>query len=124
MVGDQILYCLEPETLLLVGLGVDNWVEYHAVTGGYDVTVERDPIYVLNPSGRRTLYRFQIEGPNATALLEAVTGGPLPEIKFFNFVELKIANCPVWRSEEHTSELQSRENLVCRLLLEKKKKDS
>src|SRR5690606_41852235 len=27
----------------------------------------------------------------------------------------------VWRSEEHTSELQSRENLVCRLLLEKKK---
>src|SRR5690606_40678831 len=27
----------------------------------------------------------------------------------------------VGRSEEHTSELQSRENLVCRLLLEKKK---
>src|SRR5690606_40714175 len=26
----------------------------------------------------------------------------------------------LWRSEEHTSELQSRENLVCRLLLEKK----
>src|SRR5690606_41380337 len=30
--------------------------------------------------------------------------------------------CHVTRSEEHTSELQSRENLVCRLLLEKKKK--
>src|SRR5690606_41937577 len=30
--------------------------------------------------------------------------------------------CPgAGRSEEHTSELQSRENLVCRLLLEKKK---
>src|SRR5690606_41949506 len=28
---------------------------------------------------------------------------------------------PYSRSEEHTSELQSRENLVCRLLLEKKK---
>src|SRR3989475_3614214 len=27
------------------------------------------------------------------------------------------------RSEEHTSELQSQSNLVCRLLLEKKKKD-
>src|SRR5260370_15739445 len=27
-----------------------------------------------------------------------------------------------WRSEEHTSELQSHLNLVCRLLLEKKKK--
>src|SRR3712207_7555455 len=32
--------------------------------------------------------------------------------------------CPSWgqgRSEEHTSELQSRQYLVCRLLLEKKK---
>src|SRR5690606_41658517 len=29
---------------------------------------------------------------------------------------------PCARSEEHTSELQSRENLVCRLLLEKKKR--
>src|SRR5690625_6613776 len=28
-----------------------------------------------------------------------------------------------WRSEEHTSELQSRGHLVCRLLLEKKKKE-
>src|SRR5438034_8269331 len=27
-----------------------------------------------------------------------------------------------WRSEEHTSELQSHSDLVCRLLLEKKKK--
>src|SRR5438034_6206458 len=27
---------------------------------------------------------------------------------------------PVWRSEEHTSELQSHSDLVCRLLLEKK----
>src|SRR5690606_41156173 len=30
----------------------------------------------------------------------------------------------MWRSEEHTSELQSRENLVCRLLLEKKNHSS
>src|SRR5262245_63893855 len=28
----------------------------------------------------------------------------------------------IWRSEEHTSELQSLRHLVCRLLLEKKKK--
>src|SRR5204863_9799541 len=37
-----------------------------------------------------------------------------------------IARCSPWwsrrRSEEHTSELQSRRDLVCRLLLEKKKK--
>src|SRR5690606_41881302 len=40
--------------------------------------------------------------------------------------ELRVVDEPVTvvvsRSEEHTSELQSRENLVCRLLLEKKKK--
>src|SRR3712207_8243595 len=33
----------------------------------------------------------------------------------------KMACCVVLRSEEHTSELQSRQYLVCRLLLEKKK---
>src|SRR5690606_41201219 len=37
--------------------------------------------------------------------------------------QLPIADRP-GRSEEHTSELQSRENLVCRLLLEKKKERS
>src|SRR5690349_23647919 len=36
-----------------------------------------------------------------------------------NFSGLKICG---FRSEEHTSELQSRRDLVCRLLLEKKKK--
>src|SRR2546422_4642919 len=30
----------------------------------------------------------------------------------------------LWRSEEHTSELQSRLHLVCRLLLEKKKRNA
>src|SRR2546430_8475616 len=35
----------------------------------------------------------------------------------------KVVSIPwPWRSEEHTSELQSQSNLVCRLLLEKKKK--
>src|SRR5690606_40515362 len=40
-------------------------------------------------------------------------------------VRTRLSTCwgssPASRSEEHTSELQSRENLVCRLLLEKKK---
>src|SRR5256885_12703251 len=35
---------------------------------------------------------------------------------------LRVARTRPWRSEEHTSELQSPCNLVCRLLLEKKKK--
>src|SRR3712207_7862839 len=36
-------------------------------------------------------------------------------------VEHKLTIGPLTRSEEHTSELQSRQYLVCRLLLEKKK---
>src|SRR2546425_6962543 len=32
-----------------------------------------------------------------------------------------VVSAPAWRSEEHTSELQSLAYLVCRLLLEKKK---
>src|SRR5690606_41521272 len=36
-------------------------------------------------------------------------------------ISLEIPAVRTERSEEHTSELQSRENLVCRLLLEKKK---
>src|SRR3712207_7198648 len=35
-----------------------------------------------------------------------------------------ICNHPEERSEEHTSELQSRQYLVCRLLLEKKKQNN
>src|SRR5207253_4243654 len=36
----------------------------------------------------------------------------------------KVIGPKLWRSEEHTSELQSRGHLVCRLLLEKKKKQT
>src|SRR2546430_5980221 len=43
--------------------------------------------------------------------------GAWPE--WYTFVWL-----PALRSEEHTSELQSQSNLVCRLLLEKKKKEN
>src|SRR5690606_39945064 len=39
---------------------------------------------------------------------------------YFRLIALKAATRDGRRSEEHTSELQSRENLVCRLLLEKK----
>src|SRR5690606_41015093 len=41
-------------------------------------------------------------------------------LKFGRLKETGIAEEKIERSEEYTSELQSRENLVCRLLLEKK----
>src|SRR5438445_8011374 len=56
-------------------------------------------------------------------VLEALRMGGVPEIVFAStgsvYGEAKV----IPRSEEHTSELQSRQYLVCRLLLEKKKND-
>src|SRR5206468_11854144 len=49
---------------------------------------------------------------------ELVVGRHLAPIENRNARRLAILD---WRSEEHTSELQSRSDLVCRLLLEKKK---
>src|SRR2546430_8831409 len=46
----------------------------------------------------------------------------LPAYNTWRRKRLKLAT-PGVRSEEHTSELQSQSNLVCRLLLEKKKKN-
>src|SRR2546426_7996125 len=50
--------------------------------------------------------------------------GPQPEFDFLTFEEAErfLDAADPERSEEHTSELQSPCNLVCRLLLEKKKK--
>src|SRR5205809_3923209 len=44
-----------------------------------------------------------------------------PAIIFIELVNEMMAGSSLRRSEEHTSELQSRLHLVCRLLLEKKK---
>src|SRR5207302_10175636 len=72
----------------------DLWVaeKYRALTGGT----------ILEAYG-------QSEATGATHCVPFPAGGPEGSI-----------GKPL-RSEEHTSELQSRENLVCRLLLEKKK---
>src|SRR5690349_23689785 len=56
----------------------------------------------------------------------AVPGARLPGVQYLRTVDdsrqLRAALTPgSRRSEEHTSELQSRRDLVCRLLLEKKK---
>src|SRR5699024_12356283 len=46
------------------------------------------------------------------------TAGAMRNLKAMGFCDARLA-----RSEEHTSELQSRFDLVCRLLLEKKNKN-
>src|SRR5690606_41771864 len=53
--------------------------------------------------------------------LEPPGPGRSRSVSSFPWVEIEEYYRPEDRSEEHTSELQSRENLVCRLLLEKKK---
>src|SRR5258708_29186763 len=52
-----------------------------------------------------------------------VVNAPLPNLASTPAVQLPdVQKLHVRRSEEHTSELQSPDHLVCRLLLEKKKK--
>jgi vanillate/3-O-methylgallate O-demethylase len=91
VIGDAILFFLEENRVRLVGRpSAHNWVQYHAETGDYDVRVERDERTVANPSGRRKLYRFQVQGPTALDVLRKANGGSLPEIKFFNMGELTL----------------------------------
>src|SRR2546427_3116287 len=59
-----------------------------------------------------TLIEWDTDAPPIAVLLEEAAHAS-------GLIEAKNGTC---RSEEHTSELQSQSNLVCRLLLEKKKK--
>jgi vanillate/3-O-methylgallate O-demethylase len=92
VIGDGILFFLDENRVSLVGRpSAHNWVQYHAETGDYDVTVERDERTAVNPTGKRKLYRFQVQGPTALDVLGKATGAALPEIPFFNMGELTIA---------------------------------
>jgi len=92
VIGDGIVFFLDENRVSLVGRpSAHNWVQYHAETGGYDVKLDRDERTAVNPTGKRKIYRFQVQGPTAMETLEKATGGPLPEIKFFNMGEITIA---------------------------------
>src|SRR2546427_6572645 len=92
--------------------------------------IRRPPRSTLFPY--TTLFRSDGARPAHTILLgagipivEHLCGlGDLPDQGFrFFAVPAKVKGLGSFpRSEEHTSELQSQSNLVCRLLLEKKKK--
>jgi len=95
VIGDAIVFGLEADKASIVGRPpAGNWVEYHARTGGYDVKVERDERSVVNPGPRKT-YRYEVQGPNAWAILEKLNGGRIDEIKFFHMGEIRIAGRPV-----------------------------
>src|SRR5690606_42004113 len=73
-------------------------------------------IFVAARSGRVTRFRLRFSVHELDLPLgESIVGRS-------SSVWITIDDPLISRSEEHTSELQSRENLVCRLLLEKKKK--
>src|SRR5436309_10379312 len=77
--------------------------------------IRRPPRSTLFPY--TTLFRSVLDAPPGKPILETATGSD-----FLLLAEEPGREVVLGRSEEHTSELQSRENLVCRLLLEKKKK--
>src|SRR5436309_7854444 len=83
--------------------------------------IRRPPRSTLFPY--TTLFRSPCTSPRRARITPSLrrTGRPhvTPPAESRRIVSLQATS----RSEEHTSELQSRENLVCRLLLEKKKKN-
>jgi len=90
MIGDAILFCLAEHVVRIVGRPPAlNWVQFHAETGDYDVTVRRDERTIVNPKGRE-LFRLQLQGPTAGPIYEKANGGPLPEIPFFHMGRFKI----------------------------------
>ena len=94
VIGDVILFYLAENTFELVGRAPSiEWVEYHAQTGKWDVKVERDERTVARPEaqkGYRRNYRFQLQGPNAMAVLEKAMGQTPPDLKFFRMAMIDI----------------------------------
>ena len=94
VIGDGILFYPEKNEMLFVGRAPTvNWLQFHASTGGFKVDVIRDDRSPSHPRGKavtRRHYRYQVQGPNAAKVLTKLNGGPLPEIKFFNFDVINI----------------------------------
>ncbi len=94
VIGDGILFYLDKDELLFVGRAPTvNWLQYHAESGAFKVDFIRDDRSPSHPNGKavsRRHYRYQIQGPKAAEVLTKLNGGPLPEIKFFNFDVINI----------------------------------
>src|SRR3989442_7595156 len=82
--------------------------------------IRRPPRSTLFPY--TTLFRSSSNG-RVPGRWHACRGNPGSGLEPADCAVYRGASVPI-RSEEHTSELQSRPHLVCRLLLEKKKRDN
>lgn len=89
--GDAVIFILEDDQVNIVNKPNNaNWVMYHAEKGGYDVECELDS-RALDNKGTRKGYRFEVQGPNAWAILEKLNGAPIEGFKFFGMGEIGIA---------------------------------
>lgn len=104
VIGDVIMFYHADNEFNLVGRAPTvNWVEFHAKTGGFNVQVRRDDRSPGNPGGKvvtRNHYRFQIQGPNASKVLDALNGAPVADLKFFHMDAITIKGQKV-RSLRH-----------------------
>lgn len=95
LIGDAILARLEDDSFNLVGHPmVIDWVQFHAETGDYDVDVARDGNSIVRPGDPR-LFRYELQGPAAAAIVEKLIGGPAPHIGFFHMAHFRIAGLEV-----------------------------
>lgn len=84
LIGDCILYPHADDSYELVSSApLLNWVEYQAGLGDWKVDLVRDNNTAENSSGRRTRFRYQLDGPNAAAIFEKAVGGPIPDPGLF-----------------------------------------
>jgi vanillate/3-O-methylgallate O-demethylase len=91
VIGDAILFYLAENSFNIVGRPpVANWVQFNLERGGYNAKAVRDERSAVN-QGRRKVYRYQIQGPNALKTMEKVLGSAVPDIKFFNMGTITIA---------------------------------
>src|SRR5690625_7104529 len=81
-----------------------------------------DPVAkrLSNLIGKEVLKTDEVHGAEVDKAITKMAEGDILLIENVRFHPGEEANDPKLRSEEHTSELQSRGHLVCRLLLEKK----
>src|SRR5438445_10837654 len=81
-------------------------------------------IFFFNDTATTEIYTLSLHDALPISWIQAGCAGETQPILDRKANQSRIASLRSkigWRSEEHTSELQSRQYLVCRLLLEKKK---